>query len=127
MHSPPNAFPFARGQLTACNPTGRQAPPCILLTDLASLLSLLVLFAAACISHVAYGCQRQPAEPCACAFYRECDDEAIRHELSQYTAEMKLTLATNLGSLLALVAFLVSWLTGEDPLGECYNPGRVTL
>lgn len=47
----------------------------------------------------------------------ECDDEAIRHELSQYTAEMKLTLATNLGSLLALVAFLVSWLTGEDPLG----------
>ncbi len=31
--------------------------------------------------------------------------------------ELKLTLATNVGSLMALTAFVLCWVMGEDPLG----------
>ncbi|KXZ52107.1 hypothetical protein GPECTOR_10g1130 [Gonium pectorale] len=48
---------------------------------------------------------------------RESEDELLRAEVASLVPEMRLTLATNMGSLLTLAAFVTSWLTGEDPLG----------
>ncbi|KAG2438681.1 hypothetical protein HXX76_005228 [Chlamydomonas incerta] len=45
------------------------------------------------------------------------EDEALQHEVSSLIPELKLTLATNVGSLMALSAFVLCWVTGEDPLG----------
>lgn len=42
----------------------------------------------------------------------------MRAELSTYSPAMKLTFLTNIGSFLTLIAFGISWATGEDPLGE---------
>ncbi|GLI70251.1 hypothetical protein VaNZ11_015098 [Volvox africanus] len=47
----------------------------------------------------------------------ESEEEQLRYEVANLVPEMKLTLFTNLGSVLTLAAFVTSWLTGEDPLG----------
>lgn len=48
---------------------------------------------------------------------RNRSDDLISAEVSHYPAEAKLTLCTNLGSLLFIAAFVICWLSGEDPLG----------
>ncbi|KAG2445362.1 hypothetical protein HYH02_008827 [Chlamydomonas schloesseri] len=45
------------------------------------------------------------------------EEEALRHEVANLIPELKLTLATNVGSLMALTAFVLCWVMGEDPLG----------
>lgn len=43
--------------------------------------------------------------------------EAVRSELATFSPAMKLTFLSNIGSLVTMIAFGVSWITGEDPLG----------
>lgn len=45
--------------------------------------------------------------------------EAVRAEIGTYTPAMKLTLLTNIGSFTTLMAFMLSYISGEDPLGRC--------
>ncbi|GFR43336.1 hypothetical protein Agub_g4406 [Astrephomene gubernaculifera] len=47
----------------------------------------------------------------------ESEEDLLRHEVANQVPEVKLTVFTNLGSLLTLTALVTSWITGEDPLG----------
>ncbi len=40
-------------------------------------------------------------------------------ELESYPTEAKLTFCTNMGSVILMLAFVICWLCGEDPLGAC--------
>eukprot|EP00199_Chlamydomonas_sp_CCMP681_P002396 CAMPEP_0119116188 /NCGR_PEP_ID=MMETSP1180-20130426/52147_1 /TAXON_ID=3052 ORGANISM="Chlamydomonas cf sp, Strain CCMP681" /NCGR_SAMPLE_ID=MMETSP1180 /ASSEMBLY_ACC=CAM_ASM_000741 /LENGTH=406 /DNA_ID=CAMNT_0007105309 /DNA_START=231 /DNA_END=1451 /DNA_ORIENTATION=- len=45
------------------------------------------------------------------------EQEAVRAELASYSAAMKLTFLTNLGSLVAMVAVATCWIAHVDPFG----------
>ncbi|KAG2502064.1 hypothetical protein HYH03_000558 [Edaphochlamys debaryana] len=47
----------------------------------------------------------------------ESEDDMVRDELANQTPEMKLYLFCNIGSILAIGAFITCWITGENPLG----------
>jgi hypothetical protein len=48
---------------------------------------------------------------------RDIEDE-LKQEIESYDVGMRLSLYCNLGSTVALLAFAVSWVCGEEPLGE---------
>lgn len=60
-----------------------------------------------------------------CAARRDTEEE-LKHEVGGYSPEMKLTLFTNLGSVLTLIAFASSWLFGEDPFGGWWCEPRAS-
>jgi hypothetical protein len=52
--------------------------------------------------------------PVCCSY----SEETLLDELDAYPADAKLTLCTNFGSAISILAIMTCWLCGEDPLGE---------